>query len=186
MHRKFIKTSLCLALLHLTIGAASAQFVWLDAKGTKQYSDQPPPSSIPKSRIMKEPALELRNSTGDTTATTTGPVVVAGADAAAKPAAVGAAEAVGTPKAPMTTAEKNTEFTKRQAEQAEKDRKTAEDAKEAAAKAKNCERVQAYARSLQSGERIATMDKNGEKAYLSDDKRAQETSDAMRTLNGCK
>lgn len=179
MHRTLLKSTLGLALLHLTIGIASAQFVWLDAKGTKQYSDQPPPASIPKNRIMKEPGLELRNSNieGNTAAV---PVLVAGAEATATPGAASAA------KTGVTTAEKNIDFTKRQAEQAEKDRKAADDAKEAAAKAKNCERVQAYARSLQSGERIATLDKNGEKSYLSDDKRAQETSEAMRTLNGCK
>ncbi|MES2832171.1 MAG: DUF4124 domain-containing protein [Pseudomonadota bacterium] len=180
MHHKIIKTSLCLAFLHLTISAASAQFVWIDAKGTKQYSDQPPPSSIPKSRIMKEPGLELRNSSMDTPSIAPAAVVAAGADVAT------ATQSANAPKAPMSTAEKNAEFTKRQAEQVEKERKTADDAKEAAAKAKNCERVQAYARSLQSGERIATMDKNGEKTYLTDEKRAQETSDAMRAMNGCK
>jgi len=187
MYRTLIKTSLFLSFLHLAIGSASAQFVWLDAKGTKQYSDQPPPSSVPKSRIMKEPGLELRSSSGEPMAvsTTASPasskelVVVAGSDAAITPPS-------GTPKAPMTTAEKNAEFTKRQTDQAEKHRKTTEEANEAAVKAKNCERVQAYARSLQSGDRIATTDKNGEKSYLTDDKRAQEISEAMRALNGCK
>ena len=71
-------------------------------------------------------------------------------------------------------------------EQAEKDKKAADEAKEAADRGKNCERAQAYNRSLQSGERIAGTDKNGEKTYLSDEKRAQDLRDTKRALEGCK
>jgi hypothetical protein len=37
-------------------GLALAQYVWLDEKGTKQFSDRPPPPNVPDSRILKSPA----------------------------------------------------------------------------------------------------------------------------------
>jgi len=181
MFCKYLKTGLYIGLLPIAIGTACAQYVWIDSNGTRQYSDNPPPASIPKKQIMKDPGFELRSSStvGATSSSTTAAVVAdAGATGATPPASA--------IKQPMTIKEKNVDFGKRQTEQAEKDRKIADEAKEAAAKAKNCERVQAYARSLQSGERIASTDQNGEKTFLSDEKRSQETSDAMRALNGCK
>ena len=44
---------------------AMAQYIWLDEKGTKQFSDTPPPASVPKNRIIKEPG---RSSTSSATA----------------------------------------------------------------------------------------------------------------------
>ena len=34
-------------------GHALAQYVWVDDKGNKQYSDTAPPASVPKNRILK-------------------------------------------------------------------------------------------------------------------------------------
>lgn len=163
-------------VLTFATSAAFAQFVWIDANGTKQYSDRPPPASIPKNKILKEPSLELRNG---------------GQSAGQAEAVTGAAPEKGAPnvkpaKGPATTAEKNADFVKRKSDQAEADKKAADEAKEAADKSKNCERAQAYNRSLQSGERIATTDKNGEKAFLSDEKRGQEVRETKRVMEGCK
>ena len=35
---------------------AQAQYVWVDAKGVKQFSDRAPPGSVPLKRILKSPA----------------------------------------------------------------------------------------------------------------------------------
>ena len=176
MHATLVKNTLGL-LLTVVAGSAFAQFVWIDATGIRQYSDQPPPASVPKNRILKEPGAELRNSKP---AVTDAEAVVAGAatkDAAKDPAAA---------KGPQTTVEKNADFIKRKSDQAEKDKKSAEAAKDASDKAKNCDRAQAYGRSLESGERIASTDKNGEKVYLTDEKRAQDVRDTKRVLDSCK
>jgi hypothetical protein len=153
---------------------AYAQFIWLDEKGVKQYSDMPPPASVSKKRILKEPG-----SSSSVTA------------ARAEPAAEGSPPATAVKdknkdKAPMTTAEKNADFLKRRAEQAEKEKKAAEDAQMAADKAKNCEHARAYQRALQSGERVARADKNGERYFLSDEQRAKEAQDARRVVESCK
>lgn len=143
---------------------AAAQYVWLDEKGTKQFSDMPPPPSVPRSRILKQP--------GAAPAT-------AGQDASEeKPAAP--------VKAEPTTAEKNAEFRKRRAEQAEKEKKAAEEAARVAENAKNCERAREYQRVLDSGERIGRTDKSGERSYLSDEQRTQESRDNRRVLAECK
>lgn len=172
MRAYLIKNTIGL-LLAIATGSAFAQFVWTDANGTRQYSDQPPPASVPKNRILREPGAEVRSNRPSVT----------GTDPTASAPVKDPAAA---PKGPMTTAEKNADFSKRKNEQAEKDKKAADEAKEAADRGKNCERAQAYNRSLQSGERIAGTDKNGEKTYLSDEKRAQDLRDTKRALEGCK
>lgn len=174
MNHIIVKNALACILLHAAAGVACAQFVWIDASGNRQYSDQPPPASVPKNKILKEPALTLRS----TTPPPPGPAATTGAPAT--PTVAPAA------KGPMTTAEKNIDFTRRQNERVEKDKKAADEAKEAAAAAKNCERAQAYAQSLKSGERVSTTDKNGEKGFLSDEKRAQEIGETRKLLEGCK
>jgi hypothetical protein len=135
---------------------ATAQYVWLDEKGVKQYSDMPPPASVPAGRILKQPG-----SFG----------------IAAPPASESAA-------AP-TLAERNADFKKRQQEAADKEKKAAEQARLAADKAKNCERTRDYMRTLESGERISYNDRNGEKSFLTDEQRAAEMRDARQTLADC-
>jgi hypothetical protein len=147
--------------------AAFAQYVWIDEKGVKQFSDMPPPASVPKKSILKEPSGAVRS-------------------AAPEPTEAPALADKASAKAPMTLAERNAEFQKRRTEQAEKDKKDAAAAKQAAEKSKNCERARNYQRALESGQRIAKTDKNGERAFLSDEQRAQEVREANRILSECK
>ena len=74
--------------------AAMAQYVWVDDKGVKQFSDMPPPASVLKNRILKQPAATHAAPSADKN----GPLLVdAQAETAKSPA-------------PMTSAEKNTDF----------------------------------------------------------------------------
>src|SRR5687767_2366081 len=43
------------ALLCACCALAQAQWVWVNEKGIRQYTDQPPPASVPPSRILKAP-----------------------------------------------------------------------------------------------------------------------------------
>jgi hypothetical protein len=187
----FIKRALIVILLDVVAGAAFAQFVWVDAKGTRQYSDQPPPASIPKKNILKEPAAELRKQQNGAVSGTdnNGGNLDNGEtqkETSTTAAGLSEANAAATPKAPLTTAQKNMDFNKRRNEQTEKDKKSTEEAKRLADKTKNCERAQSYAKTLQSGERISVTDRNGERTYISDEKRSQELNDAKRLLDSCK
>jgi hypothetical protein len=152
---------------------AHAQYVWLDEKGTKQYSDMPPPASIPLKRILKEPGSPSRTLSA----------APAEPDAKETPPAAADKEK---DAPPMTIAEKNADFQKRRAEQAEKEKKAAAEAQMAADKAKNCEQARAYQRALQSGERLARTDKSGERYFLSDEQRAKEAQEAKRVVDACK
>lgn len=178
MRRTIFSQAVLIVVLHVTAGAAFAQFAWIDANGVRQYSDQAPPASVPKNKILKSPLAVARE-----------PAAVQPSDASvATSAAAGATtgEKTATAKVPATTAEKNAEFVKRQSDQAEKEKKAADEARTAAVKAKNCENVQNYGRILQSGERVAGLDKNGERNFMPEDKRAQELAENRRALEGCK
>jgi len=157
-------TSLAAFILLLALFTpAGAQYIWLDEKGAKQYSDMPPPPSVPSSRILKQPGSSHTSSAPEQKDT----------------------ENTASLKVPPTLAEQNAEFKKRRMEQAEKDKKATEQAKLAADKAKNCERTRDHLRTLESGGRITHTDKNGERAYLTDEQRAADIRDAQHMLEEC-
>jgi hypothetical protein len=155
-------------VLSACAGAAWSQYVWLNEKGVKQYSDTAPPASVPNSKILKTPK-------GSTVAS-----------APAQPVQQIDKDGDTAKKAPQTLAEKNADFQKRKAEQAEKDKEAEAKAKQAADKKLNCERANNYKRVLDSGERISRMDKSGERAYMSDEERAHESRENKRALEECK
>jgi hypothetical protein len=155
-------------------GTAVAQYVWLDEKGSKHYSDIPPPASIPNNRILKAPGtsrLEPAKNLEMPVSTQADEEASSGKSAA---------------KSPKTLAEKNADFIKRKTEQAEKDKKSADEAKRTADKTKNCERIRDYQRALDSGQRIAQTDKYGERAIMSDEQRAREARETKQMLAECK
>lgn len=158
-------------------GLAAAQYVWLDEKGVKQYSDRPPPPSVPNNRILKPapkataPAIALPASTRS------------GADAAPETPASPASPA--TASAQPTIAERNAEFNKRREERTKQEKERAEQERLAQQKAANCERAANYKRNLESGVRITTTDKNGEQSFMSDEQRARELREATKMLEGC-
>jgi hypothetical protein len=148
--------------------------MWLDEKGVKQFSDRPPPASVPASRILKEAGRPTQQAQP-----------AAGAQAAPDTQA-GAPGTRSADKAPMTTAERNADFLKRRAEQSDKDKKTQEQAQLAVERAKHCEQAAGYQRTLERGERIARTDKNGERYFLTDEQRAREIGEYRRVLQDCK
>jgi hypothetical protein len=173
MKYTWLKCIIALMMLSAAM-AAKAQYVWLDEKGVKQFSDMPPPAGVPKSRILKQPVDSDNFSVPSPN--TSANAQNASTSNASQPPAV---------KPPPTLAEKNIEFEKRRAEQAEKEKKDAEKARQEAEKQKNCQRAQENARTLNSGMRITGVDSNGQRYYLNDQQRAQELRDANQTLADC-
>lgn len=154
-----------------TLGStALAQYVWLDGGGIKQYSDMPPPASVPASRILKTPASAH-----------------ASPSPAAAPASVETepASSAKSSKAPPTLADKNADFIKRRSEQAEHDKKAAEQERIAGEKSKACDRARQYQQNLTSGMRIASTNKNGERVFLDEAQRAKEMQEAKNVLKDC-
>ncbi|AIY42563.1 putative transmembrane protein [Collimonas arenae] len=163
-------TAATLVLLSLATSAL-AQFVWLDEKGVKQYSDMPPPASVPTKRILKTPGQSLPRGVAEASDSATD----GAQDAKAAPAQA----------APPTIAEQDAAYQKRKAEQAEKNKKAAQEAKLASDKAENCARARANQRTLDSGTRIAQTDANGQRSYMNDDQRAKQNADNRQVLNDC-
>ena len=165
LQQLFSITATCVLLSCAT--NALAQYIWLDEKGVKQYSDLPPPPSVPLKQILKTPGHKLpptpvTNETNN--------------DHSNVDPAV---------KAPPTLAEKNAASQKRKEEQAAKEKKAAEEAKIASDKATNCARARANQRTLDSGQRITQTDANGQRSYVSDEQRAQQTQENQRVLSEC-
>lgn len=150
---------------------AQAQFVWIDDKGLRQYSDRPPPPSVPLARILKGPGLAAQKAAAAASAT---------ASAAAAPASAPAA------KAEPTMAQRNADFRKRQADAAMEEQKAADASKRQSDIDNHCKELRQSKKVLESGRRIGTTDKAGEPSYMDDAERAAQLQKAQRALADCK
>ncbi|MCG2584114.1 DUF4124 domain-containing protein [Massilia sp. TS11] len=159
-----MKAVLATCLL-LFASLAQAQYVWVDEKGIKQFSDRPPPPNTPKKNILKEPGQ-------------VSPYQMQDASAPAEPPK-------DAPKTP-TLADRNADFKKRQKESAEADKKAAEEAQRARDEAANCRAAREALAGLESGARIGLTAPNGERSFMSDEQRAQELAKTRRILANCK
>ena len=89
---------------------------------------------------------------------------------------------------PKTTAEKEADFKKRQAEKGEAAAKQEKEAAEKAQKAQACTEARGYLAGLQSGARITRTDPvTGERTFLDDNQRTQEVARAQQSVDAnCK
>ena len=142
-------------------GAALAQqYKWVDKDGKTRYGDTPPPGV--KATRMGAPASGT-------------------APAAAAPASPGAA-APGAKKGPLTPAEQEQEYRKRQDEARKKNEKAEQDRQAQATKMEDCNRTKEYLRTLQSGQRISRNKPDGERYFMDDAQTAQEIATAQQTI----
>jgi hypothetical protein len=163
MNRTWLRL-LCLGALALTSLLAHAQYSWIDDKGSRVFSDRPPPPGTPLDRILKTPrGLEPR------------PALLE-----ANPAAPAAAA-----KAAPTLAEKEEDFRKRNAQRDTDEKKAAQEASNKAAKLENCGIARETERAANSGMRMSRVDEKGEKVFLTDEERAQRLERARKILKSC-
>ena len=146
------RTLVLVVVMGFTAGAFAQQFKWTDKDGRTQYGDVPPPGV--KATRLKPPS--------------------GGASAPAAPAA--AAKKGDKPLTPEAA------FQKRQRESRDQEDKAAKERAEAETRRANCEAAQASLRQIQSGQRMATMNAQGERVFLDDDARAKEAERAQRAV----
>jgi hypothetical protein len=146
-----------------------AQYIWLNEKGVKQYSDTPPPKSVPRDKIIKTPF-------GTARAASAAPVENTSTTSASNPKL----------EKPVTIASKNEDFNKRKLAKEEAEKKIADEKQQNADKAKNCERAKSYKQSLDEGMLIMSRDKNGERIPLDEAQRAREMADVKKVLADCR
>src|ERR1051325_10938771 len=149
--------SLVFAAGLLVAGSACAQYKWTDQNGRVQYSDTPPAgvNAAPmRQRSAPPPRVESSDSKDD-----------------AKDAK----------KGPLTPAEQDAAFRKRQQEAAKEREKQAKAEQDNQAKKDNCRRSQEAVRSLETGRAMRT-DAQGENYYLDEAQIAQEKSRAQQLM----
>jgi hypothetical protein len=149
---------------------AAAQWAWRDDTGRTVFSDQPPPASVKKEQILRQPAGN----------------VISAPSLQAPPPAPGSAPAAPAAKAatagPRTVAEQEQEFRKRQQERADAEKKQAEEQALNARKKQECERARGYLRQLEDGVRIARTDAQGNREILDDAQRTAEMARAREVM----
>lgn len=160
MRQRPFHTALLAASALLLVVPAQAQWKWRDEQGRIQYSDRPPPASVPEKNVLQRPVSQP--------ALPAAPPAPASAPAAASGAAVR--------DVPL-------EARKRQAEADEQAQRRAEEEKVARQRRENCERAREYARTLDAGMRIARVNAQGEREILDDTQRAAEQAKARDVID---
>lgn len=91
------------------------------------------------------------------------------------------------PSPTPTTADRELELKKRQQEQAEKQAKSDKDSADTKAKAQNCEMAKNQLTALESGQRVARFNAEGEREFLDDAQRSAEIERTRKIVaDSCK
>lgn len=156
-------TKILVLLIGLALaGGAQAQIkCWTTADGKRACGDTPPPGA--KVRTVKGASAPSDEAPAST---------AAAKDDAAKDAK----------KGPLTPAEREQEFRKRQQESQKTAAKADQERQDRSARNENCERTKEYLRTLESGQRIARTNPSGERYYLEENQVAQETAKARESV----
>lgn len=160
-----IALSLAAGLLAFAAAGADAQTLWKwrDASGQMHISDTPPPAGTPVKNIVSGPPAGTPPSPVVTTPSSSSTTTTTTADPAAAAASAG-----------ETVLDKKKKAADKERADKEKADRAAVDAKNATIRKDNCTRAQASLAGLQSGQRIARINANGEREVLDDAGRAEE------------
>lgn len=161
-----MRSALCRSLLFVVtalavLTPAQAQWKWRDAQGRIQYSDRPPPHNVAEKDVLQRPSAQAQLAA---------PPKAAPASAAASAVAPAVRDA-------------QLEARKLQTEAQEQAQRRADEEKLARQRKENCERAREYARTLDSGMRIARVNAQGEREVLDDEQRAVEASRTRDVMN---
>jgi hypothetical protein len=157
MNPLFFRWFVASALLGAALPWAQAQWQWKDQEGRRVYSDQPPPITVPDKDIFKRPAAAREPA-------------AATADNASAPSSAASASA----SLPLSGKDPVLERRKKEAETQEAAQKKAQAEKAASIRQDNCARAKRAKAQLDSGQRIATINAQGEREIMGDSARSAE------------
>lgn len=146
-------------MLVVAAGASAQLYRWVDKDGKLRYGDTPPAGV--KATTLRPPA----------------------GSSAPAPAPDGAAASKDAKKGPLTPAEQEADFRKRQMEAQKARDKNDQASRDAQAKQDNCARARESLASLESGQRITRTGADGERYYIDDAQRAAEIEKARQSVN---
>ncbi len=164
-----MKAALAAGLAAAIFAASSfAQvYKWVDKDGRTRYSDRPPVGT--QATPLTPPPAPATASEAPAPPT-----------ASAAPAEADAAKDA--KKGPLTPAEQEIEFRRRIKEAQEAAAKAEQAKREDQDRKENCSRAREMLATLESGQRIARTDSKGERFYLEDAQRVQETAKARSAV----
>lgn len=153
--------SLAGGALLLVANVATAQYAWIDAKGTRQFSDRAPPASIPLKNILRSPV----------------PIVMPAAETETLTPRTAAAPA----KLPASVADREADYRKRQLDKAVQDKQAQAQAANQAERKVACDAARVANAQLASGVRLRQKDHS----VMDDKQRAAEQSKVNGYLAEC-
>lgn len=158
------------------VQSAMAQWKWISPAGVVQYSDLPPPPNIPLKNILAKPAAASMRTHAPAATTASGPA------SASAPAAKDTAQS-----------QAQTQATRELQQKLEQDKRAKEAAQRlqqevgAQARQANCQQAQRQLQTLDSGVRLAEVDAQGNRAFLTDAQRTAQRQQAMAAVaNYCR
>jgi hypothetical protein len=154
--RKQIRQAMLLGALLLASALAHAQYAWIDERGIRQYSDQPPPTNTPDDKILKTPRGMERPASAST------PVSAAAPKAA-------------------TWTDREADYRARQAKKEEDDKKAASEKQAADAKRTQCEAAAKSKQQLTSGRPVRSEGR----AVMTGADKARELGNIATVLKDC-
>ncbi|MGZ5185971.1 MAG: DUF4124 domain-containing protein [Caldimonas sp.] len=157
------------AVLLLAALPAEAQWKWRDKGGRVQYSDLPPPVGTPDQDILARPTVQQRRA-------------AAAASAPASAASTASLQAAASSPLTPRVVDPELEARRKRAETEQAAKVKVEEERVAATKADNCARARAQLRTLDSGVRVSRTNEKGEREFLDDQQRADETRHAKDAI----
>lgn len=149
------------AAMLLLAPLAHAQYVWVDAKGVKQFSDRAPPGSVPLKSILKSPT-RLQE-----------PVQAE--------AAIGVTASVAKAAPATSWVDREADYRKRQTEKAKADGKLAQTAANDAQRQAACDSARGAKAQLASGVRL----RNADRSFVGDAQRNEQAALVNDILSEC-
>jgi hypothetical protein len=157
--------AILLLTLPATIGFAGEIYTWRDSSGRVHYSDTPPPGQ--QTRTLRGAIVE----------------VPPPPSAASQSGAAGQPQAAAKPGGAKSIQEQDLEFRKRRAQAAEEQAKKDKELAMAEDKRRNCEEAKSRLAALESGQRIARFNAQGEREFLDDSQRDAEIERARKGVS---
>ena len=154
-----------LTLSSLTSLLAHAQYSWIDDKGSRVFSDRPPPPGTPPSRILKSPG---------------------GLAPATLPPAAPAAPAAPAEASTPDWQKRDADYRARAAQREADEKKLAEEAKIKAGNRETCAAARAYERTLASGMRLRHENEKGEIVPVTEADRERQLQTMRRVAEACR
>lgn len=153
---------------------AAAQYQWRDGNGRMVFSDRPPPGAVPAASLVRTPTPARPAASSAATAGTS--------PSTAAPATAAPAAGPVPGSAPAGLADRELEQRRRQTERAAQEKAEADQRAANERQARACEESRNALRALDSGMRVARVNAQGEREFLSDEERERRSVELRRDL----